>query len=108
MHVTLVYLNPSFPSKLLSYLGMKMPVIAATDNITDVGVVIKNTKCGFWSQAGDIEDMKFLINRFTSNELDLVEMKNYSRNLLETKFNVKKSYDLIIESLTKLKTSKTT
>jgi glycosyltransferase involved in cell wall biosynthesis len=98
---------PNFPSRLLSYLEYGLPVIAATDNNTDVGAVIENAGCGFWSQAGDIENMKLLIDRFTSNGLDLVEMKHNSRNLLETKFHVKKSYDLIIDSLTKFNTSKT-
>ena len=40
--VGLIFLNknftiPNYPSRLLSYLEMKMPVIAATDPNTDIG-----------------------------------------------------------------------
>ena len=38
---------PNFPSRLLSYLEMKMPVIAATDLNSDIGRVIEEGECGF-------------------------------------------------------------
>src|SRR5690606_11218761 len=39
---------PNFPSRLLAYLEMKMPILAATDVNTDVGKVIEEAKCGYW------------------------------------------------------------
>ncbi len=44
--VGLIFLNknftiPNYPSRLLSYLEMKMPVIAATDPNTDIGMDMK-------------------------------------------------------------------
>jgi glycosyltransferase involved in cell wall biosynthesis len=44
---------PNFPSRLLSYLEYKMPVIAATDKNTDIGKVMVENGFGMWSEAGD-------------------------------------------------------
>ena len=38
---------PNYPCRLLSYLEMKIPVIAATDPNTDVGLDIEKNNCGF-------------------------------------------------------------
>src|SRR6185312_13390710 len=42
---------PNFPSRLLSYLENKMPVLAATDKTTDLGKIIEEAECGFWSES---------------------------------------------------------
>jgi glycosyltransferase involved in cell wall biosynthesis len=51
-YVGLIFLNqrftiPNFPSRLLSYLEMKLPVIAATDDCSDIGDVLEDNNCGF-------------------------------------------------------------
>ncbi len=52
---------PNFPSRLLSYLEMKMPVIAATDPNTDIGKVIENNNSGCRVLSGDILSMQIAI-----------------------------------------------
>ena len=64
--VGLIYLHPdfsipNFPSRLLSYLEMKMPVIAATDCNTDIGDIIEIANCGFKVVSGDIKKMNQVI-----------------------------------------------
>lgn len=100
--VGLIFLNknftiPNFPSRLLSYLENKMPVIAATDQATDIGEVIEKAGCGYWVHSGDIEAMKENIDRLCSQKDIIEKMKEKSWNLLISKFDVANSYQLILE-----------
>lgn len=98
--IGMIFLNPNFtipnfPSRLLSYLEFKMPVIAATDTSTDIGNVIEKAGCGYWVQSGDSEGMQKAISKIIENKDDFMLMKNKARLLLEKKFTVDISYRLI-------------
>lgn len=87
---------PNFPSRLLSYLEVRMPVIAATDTNTDIGKIIESNQCGYWVEAGNIEMMKERIDELVSStENKINEMKNNAWNLLENQYTVDISYKLI-------------
>jgi glycosyltransferase involved in cell wall biosynthesis len=102
--VGLIFLNrnftiPNFPSRLLSYLENKMPVIAATDVNTDIGKVIEKAGCGFWVESGDIESMKASIKKIISDEDAFSRMRTNAYNLLIEKYTVDISYQLIINNV---------
>lgn len=86
---------PNFPSRLLSYLEMKMPIIAATDANTDIGSVIQENNCGRWVISGDIEAMKKAIGDLISDETAYKKMKENAWHLLESDYKVERSYNLI-------------
>ncbi len=44
---------PNFPSRMLSYMQAKLPVLACTDANTDVGKVIEDGKFGIWCESND-------------------------------------------------------
>lgn len=46
---------PNFPSRLLSYLENRMPVLLATDRNCDMGRIAEREGFGFWAVSGDIE-----------------------------------------------------
>ncbi len=92
------FLIPNFPSRLLSYLEMKLPVISATDKNTDVGDVIEEAKCGYKVLAGNQKDMQNKINKIL-NEDDLKELSDNSYSLLLDKYTVDKSYKLILNRM---------
>ena len=101
--IGLIFLNknftiPNFPSRLLSYLEMKMPVIAAVDKATDVGKVIEKAKCGYSVLAGDIARMNTIIEK-NLQEDDLQEMGENGYKLLIENYTVNVSYDLIIDKI---------
>lgn len=86
---------PNFPSRLLSFLEYKMPVIAATDKKTDLGRIIEEKNFGLWSEAGDIdtisENIRVLaINEEMRKELGINGYKHFVEN-----YTVDISYDLI-------------
>lgn len=49
---------PNFPSKVLSYFGLKKPVLASLDLQTDFGHMLEETESGFWAEAGNTALLK--------------------------------------------------
>src|SRR5665647_1073823 len=86
---------PNFPSRLLDYLEMKLPVLAATDPNTDVGSVIENAKCGYWVLSDDNLGMQNAIEKFCTDESNYLRMRENSWKLLQNEYHVDRSYQLI-------------
>lgn len=102
--VGMIFLNknftiPNFPSRLLSYLEMKMPVIAATDEHTDIGKVIAAAACGYWVQSGDQIEMQDTLNKLLDDTDTFEKMKENAWHLLKDKYTVDVSYELIKSKL---------
>ncbi|WP_223606112.1 glycosyltransferase family 4 protein [Chryseobacterium sp. OSA05B] len=90
---------PNYPSRLLSYLEFRMPVLAATDPNTDVGTDIVKNCCGMSVYSGDLPAMIDAVD--TMINMDGTEFEAMSRNgfeFLEREFQVSRSYHKIIES----------
>lgn len=99
-HVGMIFLHkdftiPNFPSRLLSYLEMKMPVITATDPNTDIGTEIEKNQCGYAVLSGDIEGMQKAIDKICSNDSNYDKMSENAWCFLEREFKVDYSYQLI-------------
>ncbi|WP_239990780.1 glycosyltransferase family 4 protein [Marixanthomonas ophiurae] len=95
---------PNFPSRLLSYLEMKMPILVATDVHTDIGAIVERYNCGFWVEAGDTESQKSKINEMINmDEKGLRTMQENSWALLKNNYTVQVSYKAIIEKVSKNK-----
>lgn len=90
---------PNFPSRFLSYLEMKLPVIAATDSATDIGSVIEENNCGFWMLSGDNEKMQNAVEKLCKDVNTYNIMSKNAFTLLQREYRVEKSFDLIINKL---------
>ncbi|MGO4709166.1 glycosyltransferase family 4 protein [Chryseobacterium sp. 2TAF14] len=88
---------PNFPSRLLSYLEMKMPVIAATDPNTDIGGIIEEAECGYKVMAGNQKEMQEKLQLLLT--ADLKETGENAGKLLLNEYMVDKSYHLIIKEI---------
>ena len=54
---------PNFPSRLLSYMAAKLPVLACTDPNTDIGKLIIEGKFGWWCESNDVDVFVDIINK---------------------------------------------
>ena len=54
---------PNFPSRLLSYMQAKLPVLACTDPITDIGKIIVDGGFGWWCESDDLKAFKVFIGK---------------------------------------------
>lgn len=88
---------PNFPQRLLSYLEMKLPVITATDSVTDVGDIVEEANCGFKINFGDYKAFQQKIDILCNNQDVVNTMKKNSWKLLNKKYLVDFSYNLIMK-----------
>lgn len=88
---------PNYPSRLLSYLEFKMPVIAATDPNTDVGKIAEENGYGLWSLSGDIEEINKNIDKLVGNRKLIRKMGESGYRFLKENYNVENSYRIIMD-----------
>lgn len=86
---------PNFPSRLLSYMQAKIPVLAVTDKNTDVGSEIVNGKFGWWCESNSINCFNSKVCEITNS--DLKEMGSNGYHYLITNYSVGISYEKIIK-----------
>lgn len=102
--VGLIFLNsyytvPNFPSRMLSYMEQKKPVLAATDSVTDIGSIISNNKFGYWVLHGNITDITEKLCHFHSmGKTQLEKMGHNGFNYLLGNYSVDRTYQSIINS----------
>lgn len=86
---------PNFPSRLLSYMQAKIPVLAVTDINTDVGSVIVNGKFGWWCESNSVNSFNSKVCEIINNDLKIMGSNGY--HYLITKYSVGISYEKIIK-----------
>ena len=86
---------PNFPSRLLSYMQAKLPVLAVTDPNTDVGKVIVDGGFGWWCESNDVEKVVTRIQSIMNCDLTKYKEKSYS--ILQSKYDCKNYVGLISE-----------
>lgn len=102
--VGLIILNekmatPNFPSKSLSYLNMKVPILAALDHTTDFGKYLEENKAGQWGYSDDIPTLKErLLSYYHSKELR-EQVKENGYRLFINELTTVKAYERIINKL---------
>ena len=83
------FTTPNFPSRLLSYMQAKLPVIASSD----VGTTIEKGKFGWWIVSENSENFKSLVNKvLTANTVQFGE-NGYSYAV--NNFSVDNGYRII-------------
>ena len=91
------FLIPNFPSRLLSYLEMNIPIIAATDVHTDIGDIIEKYECGYKVISGDQIQMQEKLNNMINANTEVMASNGW--RLLHSRYTVDKSYDLILKKI---------
>lgn len=103
--VGLVFLHPNFtipnfPSRILSYMQNRLPVICATDINTDIGIIASENNFGFTCLTSDEVLFKsYVIELINKNVRE--KMGNKALEFLLQEYNVYKSYQIIIEKFNK-------
>jgi len=87
---------PNFPSRILSYMKNKLPILAITDKVTDVRNLLQDHNIGYWSNFGDMNEL--LRNLEKIKKVDLSVLKENSFKYLINNFSTEKSYNIIRNS----------
>lgn len=87
---------PNYPSRLLSYLEYKKPVLIATDENSDLGKIAEQYNYGLFSINGDIEGFNFQLNKLVGNQKLINEMGNNGYMYLMNNYTVSHSFQIIM------------
>ena len=79
---------PNYPSRVLSYMEQGMPVIAATDRVTDILKMIKESRCGLTGYSDEMDVFINNIHQLAQNKEKRVVMGNNGRKYLEKNFDI--------------------
>ncbi len=100
-HVGLVFLHPDFtipnyPSRILTYMENKLPILFGIDDNTDVGKEAEEQNYGFSCLNGDLLKFRNYIQLLTSDAKLREQMGENGFARLKRDFNVNYSYKMIM------------
>ncbi len=87
---------PNFPSRLLSYMQAKIPVMCVTDSNTDIGRIVEDNGFGWWCKSDNVDSFADLTKTICCT--DLSEMGNKAWDFLNENYTVELSYKTIMKS----------
>lgn len=93
---------PNYPSRLLSYLEAKMPILSATDVNTDLGKIMRENEYGLWIENGDLEGFNRNLKLLFVDKERCKVMGQKGYDFLLKNYTVKNSYELIIHKFKEL------
>lgn len=88
---------PNYPSRLLSYLEYKMPVIAATDKNTDIGFIAETNGYGYWCESMDVNDFTVCIDKMLASDIKLMGENGFK--FLKGNYLVEHTYNQVMRRL---------
>lgn len=87
---------PNYPSRVLAYMSMAKPVLAATDPVTDIReLVTEEAKCGLWCSSDDPDAFISCVEELVSHPEKLMQYGMNGRKYFEEHFDVKRSVEMI-------------
>ena len=88
---------PNYPSRLLSYLENRMPVICATDVNTDIGRIAEENGYGYWCESVKPEDFTALVDKMLASDRKAMGEKGYE--FLKQNYLVEHTYNAIMRHI---------
>lgn len=84
---------PNFPSRLLSYMQAGLPVLACTDNHSDIGKLIVDADFGWWCRSDTSKGFVEIVNNI--NEIELQMKSQKAKEYLNREFTTKNIYKIL-------------
>lgn len=86
---------PNYPSRLLSYLENKMPVLCATDVNTDIGKIAEENGYGYWCESNSVEAFTAILDKMIHSDRKAMGEKGYE--FLKGHYTVEHTYRAIMK-----------
>lgn len=86
---------PNYPSRLLSYLENKMPVLCATDPNTDIGRIAEKNGYGYWCESNSVEAFTAILDKMILADRKAMGEKGYE--FLKENYLVEHTYNAIMK-----------
>lgn len=88
---------PNYPSRLLSYLENKMPVLCATDPNCDMGPIAEANGYGYWCESNSVEAFTAILDKIIHSDRKAMGEKGYE--FLKANYLVENTYNAIMKHL---------
>ncbi len=85
---------PNYPSRLLSYLEYKMPIIACTDPNCDMGAIAEENGYGLWAPSNDVTAFTYAVDKILQS--DIKDMGERGYDFLCKNYLVDNTYNAIM------------
>ena len=85
---------PNYPSRLLSYLEYKVPIICATDVNTDIGKIAEENGYGFWCESNSVDAFNAILDKMIKSDRKAMGEKGYQ--FLKENYLVEHTYNAIM------------
>lgn len=100
--VGLVFLSPVFtiphyPSRVLSYMQARLPMLFALDRVSDAGAIAQKNDYGFTCINGELDKFFDFVSEFEGSRKKCEKMGENAYNYLGKNYTVKQSYDIIMK-----------
>ena len=88
---------PNFPSRLLSYMQAKMPILACTDPNTDIGKVITEGEFGWWCESNEAHAFAKTVDTIVTANTRSYGDRAY--DYLQAHYTAQQSYEIISQNV---------
>ena len=88
---------PNFPSRLLSYMQAKMPILACTDPNTDIGKVITEGTFGWWCESNDVDGFTKTVDAIVKSDTSAFGDRAYT--YLQANYTAQQSFEIISQNV---------
>ena len=88
---------PNYPSRLLSYLENRMPVLLATDLNTDIGRIAERNGYGFWTENGNLDTFMEMVDSLSADREKIKVMGEKGYEYLKSNYTVERGYRMIMK-----------
>ena len=88
---------PNYPSRLLSYLENRMPVLMATDMNTDIGPIAEKNGYGLRTESGNLETFMEMVEFVAEDRERLKLMGEKGYDYLKDNYTVERTYRIIMK-----------
>ena len=99
-NVGLIFLDyrftiPNYPSRLLSYLEYKMPIIACTDPNCDTGIIAEENVFGLYAPSNDVKAFTYAVDKMLKADIKTMGERGYE--FLKANYLVEHTYNAIMK-----------
>ena len=94
---------PNFPSRMLSYMECKLPLLISSDKVTDVGEIATVNNFGLWSQSGNLNNFNKNLNFLINHSDYRLKMGQNGYEFLRKNYEVGVSYNIIMNHFEQIK-----
>ena len=88
---------PNYPSRLLSYMQAKLPVLCVTDKNTDIGTIAMENGFGWWCESCSVEDFNATVA--IACDADIRYMGSRAWDYMLKNYTVETGYTIIAKSI---------